>query len=351
MGRVGGKGDEDEDGASEQDSSCGGADMAEEKNHRRDGDDHGFDDVEGHGHGGAVALEESIGDPTGEEGAGHGDEGHQFQGPASGGRDIGFHVKTHLILKVEDSDLVRARANGPGAGIGSGIKPNEGMGEYRAERFQKRDGDASGVIDFISDDFREASLLGGRSGGEVHKEGGGGGEERRDTKEPAPFALRNGQSKKGKTGQDKRGEKADGNLAQLYHEAKDSGEGASFPASEPGRINFHHAGCAEGLKVAVHQPNEGEGGKGAGEGGKAENEVDGDGANGTDEEGGAAADSVGQEPVDELAGAVGERPDGQHVGDLGSGEVELGNHAWGGKTKVEAAHVVGAVEEADRDPV
>ncbi len=51
MGRVGGKGDEDEDGASEQDSSCGGADMAEEKNHRRDGDDHGFDDVEGHGHG------------------------------------------------------------------------------------------------------------------------------------------------------------------------------------------------------------------------------------------------------------------------------------------------------------
>ena len=298
-----------------------------------------------------MAFEESIGDPTGKEGASHGNERHQFQGPASGGRDIGFHVETHLILKVEDSDLVGARANGPGAGIGSGIKPNEGMGEYRAERFQKRDGDASGVIDFISDDSWKASFLGGRSGGEVHKEGGGGGEERRDTKEPAPFALRNGQSKKGKTSQDKRSQKADGNLAELNHEAKDSGEGASFPASEPGRIDFDHPRCAEGLKVAVHQPDEGEGGKGAGEGGKAENEVDADRANGTDEEGGAAADSVGQESVDELAGAVGERPDGQHVGNLGSGEVELGNHAWGGKTKVVAAHVVGAVEEADGDPV
>ena len=51
MGRVGGKGDEDEDGASEQDSPSGGADMAEQKHHGCDGNDHGFDDVEGHGHG------------------------------------------------------------------------------------------------------------------------------------------------------------------------------------------------------------------------------------------------------------------------------------------------------------
>lgn len=298
-----------------------------------------------------MPFKESIGDPAGEEGAGDGDEGHQFQGPASCGRDIGFHVKTHLILKVEDSDLVGTGANGASASIGGRIKPNEGMGEYRAERIEKGYGDASGIVNFITDDSREASLLGGGTGSEVHEEGGGSSEKRRDTKKPTPFALRNGQSKKGKTGQDKRGQKADGNLAELYHETKDSGEGASFPASKPGRINFHHAGCAKGLKVAVHQPDEGEGGKGAREGGKAEDEVDGDGANGTDEEGGASADSVGQEPVDELAGAVGERPDGQHIGDLGGGEVELGNHAWGGKTKVVAAHVVGAVEEADRDPI
>ncbi len=298
-----------------------------------------------------MPFKESIGDPAGEEGAGDGDEGHQFQGPASCCRDIGFHVETHLILKVEDSDLVGTGANGASASIGGRIKPNEGMGEYRAERIEKGYGDASGIVNFITDDSREASLLGGGTGSEVHEEGGGSSEKRRDTKKPTPFALRNGQSKKGKTGQDKRGQKADGNLAELYHKTKDSGEGASFPASKPGRINFHHAGCAKGLKVAVHQPDEGEGGKGAREGGKAEDEVDGDGANGTDEEGGASADSVGQEPVDELAGAVGERPDGQHIGDLGGGEVELGNHAWGGKTKIVAAHVVGAVEEADRDPV
>ena len=298
-----------------------------------------------------MALEESIGDPTGEEGAGDGDEGHNFERASSSGRDIGFHVKTHLILKVEDGDLVGARANGASASIGGRIKPNEGMGEYRAERIEKGYGDASGIINFITDDSREASLLGGGTGSEVHEEGGGSSEKRRDTKKPTPFALRNGQSKKGKTGQDKRGQKADGNLAELYHEAKDSGEGASFPASKPCRINFDHSRCAEGLKVAVHQPDEGEGGKCAGEGGEAEDEVDADSANGTDEEGGASADSVGQEPVDELAGAVGERPDGQHIGDLGSGEVELGNHARGGETKVVAAHVVGAVEEADADPV
>ena len=31
--------------------------------------------------------------------------------------------------------------------------------------------------------------------------------------------------------------------------------------------------------------------------------------------------------------------------------MEFGNHAWGGKPKVVPAHVVGAVEKADRDPV
>jgi hypothetical protein len=31
--------------------------------------------------------------------------------------------------------------------------------------------------------------------------------------------------------------------------------------------------------------------------------------------------------------------------------VELGNHAWGGETEVVATHVVGPVEESDRDPV
>ncbi len=298
-----------------------------------------------------MALEESIGDPTSEEGAGHGDEGHQFERASCRSRNIRFHIEAHLILKVEDGDLVGARANGASASIGGSIKPDEGMGEDRAERIEKGDGHAGRVINFISDDSWEASLLGGRSGGEVHEEGGGGGEERRDTKEPAPFALRNGKGKKGKTGQDKWGQKADGNLAELYHETKDSGESASFPASEPGCINFHHSRCTEGLKVAVHQPDEGEGDESAGEGGEAEDEIDADGTNGTDEEGGAAADSVGQKSVDELAGAVGERPDGQHIGNLGGGEVELGNHARGSKTKVVAAHVVGAVEEADGDPV
>ena len=31
--------------------------------------------------------------------------------------------------------------------------------------------------------------------------------------------------------------------------------------------------------------------------------------------------------------------------------MELSNHAWGGETEVVATHVVGPVEESDRDPV
>lgn len=31
--------------------------------------------------------------------------------------------------------------------------------------------------------------------------------------------------------------------------------------------------------------------------------------------------------------------------------MELGNHAWGGKSEIVSAHVVGCVQKADRDPV
>ena len=31
--------------------------------------------------------------------------------------------------------------------------------------------------------------------------------------------------------------------------------------------------------------------------------------------------------------------------------MELSNHAWGGETEVVATHVIGPVEESDRDPV
>lgn len=82
-----------------------------------------------------MALKKAIGDPTGEERACDGDEGHQFQGPASCGRDIGFHVKTHLILKVENCDLVRAGADSASAGIGSGVEPDKRVGEDGAEGF------------------------------------------------------------------------------------------------------------------------------------------------------------------------------------------------------------------------
>ncbi len=105
------------------------------------------------------------------------------------------------------------------------------------------------------------------------------------------------------------------------------------------------------MEVAVEEPDKGKSGEGSGEGGEAEDQIDADGADGSDQQGGPATDPIGEQAVDQLARAVGERPDGEHVGDLGCGEVELGNHPWYGKAEVVAAHVVGGVEQADGDPV
>jgi hypothetical protein len=52
-----------------------------------------------------------------------------------------------------------------------------------------------------------------------------------------------------------------------------------------------------------------------------------------------------------LSCPVGEGPYGEHVGDLGCGEVELRNHARRSESEVVAAHVVGGVEQTDGDPV
>ena len=81
---------------------------------------------------------------------------------------------------------------------------------------------------------------------------------------------------------------------------------------KPGRVHLDHAGRAQRLQVAVHEPDQREGGEGAGERGETENEIHHDGADRADQHGGLAADAIGQEAVHELAGAVGERPRAQH---------------------------------------
>lgn len=225
------------------------------------------------------------------------------------------------------------------------------MGENGAKGVEEGNRDPGGVVDFISDDSRKARLFWGRSGGKVHEESGGGGEEGWNTEEPAPFPGREGEGEKSKASEKEGGEDTDGDLAELDHKAENTGEGASFLAGKPSGVNFDHAGGTKRLKPSVRQPNEREGGESSGKGGKTKDEVDGDGANGADEERGATSDAIGEEAVNELAGAVGEGPDGEHVGDLGGGEVKLIDHPRGGKAKVVATHVVGPVEETDRNPV
>ena len=87
-------------------------------------------------------------------------------------------------------------------------------------------------------------------------------------------------------------------------------------SGEPSSVDFDHSWTAKGLKPAIHQPDQGESHEGSCKGCETEDEVDRDGSDGTNQKGGAPANLIGQEAVDELASTVRKRPDGQHVGDL-----------------------------------
>lgn len=150
----------------------------------------------------------------------------------------------------------------------------------------------------------ETCLVGSLSSGKVHEEGGRGGEEGRNAKEPAPLSRRNGEGKEGEASKDQGGNEADRDLPKLNHQSKDSGESPALLAGEPGGIDLHHSWAAKGLKPAIHQPDQGESHKGSCKGCETEDEVDRDGSDGPDQEGGASADLIGQESVDELASAI-----------------------------------------------
>ena len=165
--------------------------------------------------------------------------------------------------------MIGAGANGSGAGVGGGIEPDKRVGKDGAERFEKGNGDPQGVIEIVFDRARIAGFFRGFAGGEEHEKSGGGGEEGRDTKEPAPFSCGNGQGKETESSENEGSEKADGDLAELNHEAKDSRKSSAFLAGEPSGVDFDHAGAAEGLEVAVEEPDHRKGGEGSSEGTEA----------------------------------------------------------------------------------
>ena len=145
-------------------------------------------------------------------------------------------------------------------------------------------------------------------GDQHHQHGHGGGDERRDAEQPAPFALADGPRADGEPGQDKRRQVVDGELAGLNHETENAGERSAFGAVEPGGVDFDHARRAERLEIAVQQPDERKGREGPGKRGKAVDEIERNRPHRADEHGRAAADAVGQQAVEQLAEAVGDRP-------------------------------------------
>ncbi len=165
--------------------------------------------------------------------------------------------------------MIGTGANGSGAGVSGGIEPDEGVGKDGAKRFEERNGDTIRVIEFVLDGAWIASFFRGFAGGEEHEKSGGGGEEGWDTKEPAPFSCGNSQGKETESSENEGSEKANGDLAELNHEAKDARKSSAFLAGEPCGVDFDHAGAAEGLEVAVEQPDQRKGGEGSSEGTEA----------------------------------------------------------------------------------
>src|SRR3974377_962674 len=98
--------------------------------------------------------------------------------------------------------------------------------------------------------------------------------------------------------QDQRCEVIDSDLAKLDHEAKDARERAALAAVEPGSIDLDHSRGAERLEVSINQPEQGESGKGPGKGGDPLDEVDEDGARGSDDHRGPTADGIAEKAVD-----------------------------------------------------
>ena len=297
-----------------------------------------------------MSAKNVIGNPSGNKGSGHRHDGHDFKGEAGGIRNIGLHVKVQLVLKIQDSDLIGTGAYGSRASVGQGIKPDQGVGENGFEGMPERNGDSGRIIDFIMNGAGKTCFVRSLFDAEGHENGGARGEQRGDAEEPTPFAGGNGDTHEGEAGKDQGCKKADCDLTGLDNESVDTGERAAFPPVEPSRVDFDHAG-AFGLDDAVNEPDQREGGKIGGEAAPPKDQVDDDGSNSTDEEGEFASDAVRQKAVEKLTGAIGDRPDGENVGDLGGGEMELLHDSGYGKSEIVPTHVERGVEQAQRDPV
>ena len=297
-----------------------------------------------------MPTENVVGNPSGNKGSGHRHDGHDFKGEAGGIRDIGFHVKVQLVLEIQDGDLIGARANGSRASVGQGIEPDQGVGENGFEGMPEGHGDPGGIIDFVMDGAGKTCLVRSLFDAERHEDGSDRGEQGGDAEEPAPFAGGNGDTHEGEAGKDQGRKKADRDLTGLDDESIDTGECTAFPPIEPSCVDFYHAG-AFGLDDAVNEPDQREGCKIGRETTPPKDQVDDDGADSPDEEGEFASDPVCQQAVKKLTCAVGDRPDGKNVGDLGGGEMELLHDSGNGKPEVVPAHVEGGVKQAQGDPV
>ncbi len=166
-----------------------------------------------------------------------------------------------------------------------------------------------------------------------------------------PISFGNGPRANGKARQNQGRKIVDGHLPQLDHKSEDTGERAAFRAVEPRRVDLDHPRRAERLEVAVHAPNEGKRCERACKRCRTEHQVHDDGAGRANQHGDASANSVGQEPVDQLPDPVGHRPRAQNLRNLELAKTELRHQTRRGKSEIVPADVVRGVHEPKAHPI
>ena len=158
-------------------------------------------------------------------------------------------------------------------------------------------------------------------------------------------------SEKEKPGEEGRPKGENTESPEVDHESKNAGEPAALVSPKPGGIHLHHARGAERLHVAIDPANRDKQSEQPPEGSHAEEDVHGDGARRADEHGAFAAETIGQEAVDDQAAGIREERGGDDRSHLRSRKTELRTDGVVAQGEVVAAEIKRGVEQAEKGPV
>src|SRR4030095_15900511 len=168
-------------------------------------------------------------------------------------------------------------------------------------------------------------------------------------KEPAPVQRRNSpEAEKDETGEQGRAESKNPEAPEINHEPENAGETSALPLAEPGSVDFHHAGRAESRQVAVYTAKGDEHPEHSPKRRDAEEYIHHHRADGANEHGAFAAETIGQQAVNDLTTRIGEQGGRDDCAHVRLAEAELFADRTIRDREIVAAHVERRVEQSDK---